>query len=72
MSHRIDRLLAPFAIALALGARAVGMARPFLLAALEDRAADLVEKVIAQLRIATWAAGAARPGDLRPEDLDRR
>ena len=43
---------------LALGATAVGMARPFLIAARADRAIDAVGTVIAQLRVATWAAGA--------------
>lgn len=57
------------AIALALGARIVGVARPFLLAALEDRAADAVETLVRQLRIAVWASGAATPADLGPSDL---
>ena len=43
---------------LALGARAGGLARPFLIAARADRAAEAVGTVIAQLRVATWAAGA--------------
>lgn len=62
------------AIALALGASAAGMARPFLLAALEGEAdvEALAETVIAQLGVATWAAGVARPADLRPTHLDRR
>ncbi|MFN8621000.1 MAG: type 2 isopentenyl-diphosphate Delta-isomerase [Chloroflexota bacterium] len=60
------------AIALALGATAAGMARPFLLAALDDRVADLAETVLAQLRIAVWATGVARAADLRAEHLDRR
>lgn len=62
------------AIALALGAAAAGMARPFLLAALEgDEALEAVAvTLITQLRIATWATGVARPSDLRLEHLDRR
>ena len=43
---------------LALGASAAGLARPFLIAAQADRAGEAVRTVIAQLRIATWAAGA--------------
>lgn len=46
------------AICLALGASAVGLARPFLLAAQADRAGGAVEAVVRQLQIATWAAGA--------------
>lgn len=57
------------AIALALGASMAGLARPFLLAALEDRAADAMGIVVEQLRIAVWAAGVARPGDLTPAHL---
>ena len=62
------------AIAIALGAAAAGMARPFLLAALEGEAAvdALAQTILAQLAVATWAAGVARPADLRPEHLDRR
>jgi isopentenyl-diphosphate Delta-isomerase len=60
------------AVALALGASAAGMARPFLLAALEDRASDLAETIVTQLRIAAWVTGVARISDLRPEHLDRR
>jgi isopentenyl-diphosphate Delta-isomerase len=48
----------------ALGARAVGLARPFLLAARADRAGAAVETVVRQLRIAVWAAGAGAVGDL--------
>ncbi len=43
---------------LALGAVAGGLARPFLIAAQADRAGEAVATVIAQLRVATWAAGA--------------
>ena len=43
---------------LALGAVAGGLARPFLIAAQADRAGAAIATVIAQLRVATWAAGA--------------
>jgi isopentenyl-diphosphate Delta-isomerase len=49
---------------LALGARAVGLARPFLVAARADRAGAAVETVVRQLRIAVWAAGAGAAGEL--------
>jgi isopentenyl-diphosphate delta-isomerase len=52
---------------LALGARAAGLARPFLLAAQAGQASAAVEAVVRQLRIATWAAGAARAADLSEE-----
>jgi isopentenyl-diphosphate delta-isomerase len=54
---------------LALGATAAGMARPFLIAARADRAAEVVGAVIAQLRVATWAAGAAASAALGEEHL---
>ena len=54
---------------LALGARAVGLARPFLVAARADRAEAAVETVVRQLRIAVWAAGAGAAGDLGAEHL---
>jgi isopentenyl-diphosphate delta-isomerase len=54
---------------LALGAAATGIARPFLLAARADRASEALGAVIAQLRIATWAAGAARSAALGQEHL---
>jgi isopentenyl-diphosphate delta-isomerase len=54
---------------LALGAAAAGLARPFLLAAQADRAGEAVAAVVRQLRIATWAAGAAAVGDLGEEHL---
>lgn len=62
------------AIALALGASAVGMARPFLLAALEGHAETqaLAETVVSQLRTAVWATGVASPADLHRDHLDRR
>jgi isopentenyl-diphosphate delta-isomerase len=52
------------AIALALGATVVGLARPMLLAALDDRATEVAGVLVEQLQIATWAAGVARPSDL--------
>lgn len=60
------------AIALALGADAVGMARPFLVAALEDRVDAFAETVLRQLRIATWATGVAGAAELGPEHLHPR
>jgi len=43
---------------LALGASAVGFARPLLQAAQADRAGQALDVLLAQLQIATWAAGA--------------
>lgn len=57
------------AIALALGAQIAGVARAFLLAALEDRATEAIAVLVRQMRIAVWAAGRASASDLRPEDL---
>ena len=54
---------------LALGASAAGLARVLLIAAQADRAAAALGTLVAQLRIATWAAGAARAADLGPEHL---
>ncbi len=54
---------------LALGASAVGLARPFLIAAQAGQASAAVEATIAQLRIATWACGAAATADLTTEHL---
>lgn len=54
---------------LALGADAVGLARPFLLAAQAGNAPAAVGTAIRQLRIATWAAGAAAATDLGAEHL---
>ncbi len=54
---------------LALGARAAGLARPFLLAAQAGQASAAVEAVVRQLRIATWAAGAASAAGLSDEHL---
>jgi isopentenyl diphosphate isomerase/L-lactate dehydrogenase-like FMN-dependent dehydrogenase len=49
---------------LALGARAPGMARPFLLAAQADRADAGVRTVLRQPRVAVWACGAASAAEL--------
>lgn len=54
---------------LALGASAVGMARPLLQAAREERVAQAVGVFLDQLRIATWCAGAAAVTDLGPGHL---
>jgi isopentenyl-diphosphate Delta-isomerase len=55
--------------ALSLGATAAGLARPFLIAARADRASEAVGTAIAQLRIATWAAGAPSSAALGREFL---
>ena len=52
---------------MALGAAACGLARPFLVAAQADRTGDALSTVLTQLRIATWAAGAATPSALAVE-----
>jgi isopentenyl-diphosphate Delta-isomerase len=54
---------------LALGARAVGLARPLLQAAQADRVGEALEVLLDQLRIATWAAGAPAASALGPEHL---
>ncbi len=54
---------------LALGAIAVGLARPLLIAAQQGRASDAVAVLVRQLQIATWATGAARSAELGPEHL---
>jgi len=54
---------------LALGASAAGLARRLLMAAQADRAGEEVATLVQQLRIATWAAGAARTAELGPEHL---
>lgn len=54
---------------LALGAAAAGLARPFLLAAQAGQATAAVDAVVRQLRIATWAAGAAASADLSSEHI---
>ena len=57
------------AACLALGASAVGIARPFLLAAQADEASAAVGAVLRQLQIATWACGAPSTAELGPEHL---
>ena len=59
------------AIALSLGASLAGLARPLLIAALEDRTVEVAALLVRQLRIATWAAGVARVSDLSPANLLR-
>jgi isopentenyl-diphosphate delta-isomerase len=54
---------------LALGATAAGLARPFLIAARADKAGEAVATAIAQLRVATWAAGAPATAALGEEHL---
>lgn len=54
---------------LALGASAVGLARVLLVAAQADRASEVLGTLIAQVRIAVWAAGAASAGALGPVNL---
>ena len=54
---------------LALGADAAGLARPLLLAAQAGRAREALGTIIRQLRIATWATGAASCAQLGPEHL---
>jgi isopentenyl-diphosphate Delta-isomerase len=55
--------------ALALGASAVGLARPFLLAAQSDTTSEVASTLIRQLRVAVWAVGAGAVGDLSPGHL---
>jgi len=55
--------------ALALGASAAGLARPFLLAARSDEASSVAATLIRQLRVAVWAVGAGAVGDLSPDHL---
>lgn len=54
---------------LALGAVAAGVARPLLIAATQDEAGAAVETLLEQLRVATWAVGAASTSDLGTEHL---
>jgi isopentenyl-diphosphate Delta-isomerase len=54
---------------LALGARAAGLARPLLVAAQTDRVDEALTTIVAQLRIAIWAAGAAGARALGREHL---
>jgi isopentenyl-diphosphate Delta-isomerase len=55
--------------ALALGASAAGLARPFLLGAQADTASDTAATLVRQLRVAVWAAGAASASDLGPDHV---
>lgn len=57
------------ATCLAMGADAVGMARPLLLAAQADRVAEALGVILRQLQIATWACGAPSSAALAPEHL---
>ena len=54
---------------LAHGPAAAGLARVMLIAARADRAREALGAIVAQLRIATWAAGAARADELGSEHL---
>jgi isopentenyl-diphosphate Delta-isomerase len=54
---------------LALGASAGGLARVLLLAAQGDRASEALGAIVTQLRIATWATGAARADELGREHV---
>ena len=55
--------------ALALGASAAGLARPFLLAARSDTASETAATLVRQLRVAVWAVGAASASELGPQHL---
>jgi len=55
--------------ALALGASAAGLARPFLLAARAGTASETAATLVRQLRVAVWAAGAPSAAALGPEHL---
>jgi isopentenyl-diphosphate delta-isomerase len=55
--------------AIALGASAAGLARPFLLAAQADETSSVAAALIRQLRVAVWAVGADSVGDLTLEHL---
>jgi isopentenyl-diphosphate Delta-isomerase len=55
--------------ALALGASAAGLARPFLLGAQADETSEVAATLIRQLRIAVWAVGAGSAGELSPDHL---
>ncbi len=54
---------------LALGASAGGLARAFLVAAQADKVGEAIGTVVEQLRIATWAAGAASAQELGRQHL---
>jgi isopentenyl-diphosphate delta-isomerase len=55
--------------ALALGAAAAGLARPFLLGARSDTATEVAATLVRQLRVAVWAAGAASAAELSAAHL---
>ena len=55
--------------ALALGATAAGLARPFLLAARADAATETAATLIRQLSVAVWATGAASASELGRDHL---
>jgi isopentenyl-diphosphate Delta-isomerase len=55
--------------ALALGAAAAGLARPFLLGAHADTTSSVAATLIRQLRVAVWAVGAASVAELSPDHL---
>jgi isopentenyl-diphosphate Delta-isomerase len=55
--------------ALALGATAAGLARPFLLGAQADTAGETAATLVRQLRVAVWATGAASAAELAPEHV---
>jgi isopentenyl-diphosphate Delta-isomerase len=55
--------------ALALGASAAGLARPFLLGAQSDETSAVATTLIRQLRVAVWAVGAGRVGELSRDHL---
>jgi isopentenyl diphosphate isomerase/L-lactate dehydrogenase-like FMN-dependent dehydrogenase len=55
--------------ALALGASAAGLARPFLLAARAGTASEIAATLVRQLRVAVWACGAGSAAELAPEHL---
>jgi len=57
--------------ALALGATAAGLARPFLLAARAGEASEVAATLIRQLRVAVWAVGAGSAAELSPAHLRR-
>ena len=59
LDHGVD-----VAKCLALGATLGGMARPLLIAAMADEAGERIGTIVRQLRIATWAAGAASAAEL--------
>ncbi len=58
--------------ALALGATAAGVARPLLLAAREGRAAEALDVLTEQIRIATWCCGAPAASALGAAHLHLR